>query len=182
MLAGIVAMQVEVLKLGASMGRSLELNTTLSAKNASLRESVASLGDDQRIEQLAANMGMVMPPPQSVGFLTAHRNGDATRAAANIRQPDSSSFLLLTTSNGAVVTAQSLAAWDQFGTTSTATSTPTSTSTLPAGTVPTSAAPTSTSDATSAQGGPQAPALAPAPGPSTGSAGVATPTADQSGG
>ena len=72
MLAGIVAMQVEVLKLGASMGRSLEANSTLSAQNATLRESVASLADDQRIEQLAASMGMVMPPPSAVGFLSPH--------------------------------------------------------------------------------------------------------------
>jgi hypothetical protein len=56
MLAGIVAMQVEVLKLGASMGRSLERNSALSSENAALRQSVATLGDDQRVEQLAASM------------------------------------------------------------------------------------------------------------------------------
>ena len=75
MLAGIVAMQVEVLKLGASMGRSLQANSTLTAQNATLRENVASLSDDQRIEQLAASMGMVMPPPSAVAFLSAHGRG-----------------------------------------------------------------------------------------------------------
>ena len=79
MLAGIVAMQVEVLKLGASMGRSLRAEPALSAQNATLRESVASLADDQRIEQLAAAMGMVMPPPRPVGFLTAHGREGARR-------------------------------------------------------------------------------------------------------
>ncbi len=155
MLAGIVAMQVEVLKLGASMGRSLELNTALSARNASLRESVASLGDDQRIEQLAAGMGMVMPPPQAIGFLPLRSGADAARAAAaNIHQPDSASFLSLASSNGAVVTPTNLAAWNQSGTTSTSTAAsstsssavPTSSSALPTASLAAAAAtPTTTS-------------------------------------
>ena len=101
MLAGIVAMQVEVLKLGASMGRSLEANSTLSAQNATLQESVASLADDQRIEQLAASMGMVMPPPSAVGFLSPHGRGVEAKAAANIHQPNPGSFDYLTSGNGA---------------------------------------------------------------------------------
>jgi hypothetical protein len=169
MLAGIVAMQVEVLKLGASMGRSLELNSALSARNASLRESVASLGDDQRIEQLAARMGMVMPPPQAVGFLAARPGGDAARAAANIHQPDSGSFLSLASSNGAVVTATSLAAWSQSGTTSTSAAA----SPAAASSVPASSSATPASNPTSAQTAIQAPAQEPA----TGAAAVAqTPT------
>jgi hypothetical protein len=115
MLAGIVAMQVEVLKLGASMGRSLQANSALSAQNATLRESVASLADDQRIEQLAASMGMVMPPPSAVGFLSPHGRGVEAKAAANIHQPDPGSFDYLTSDNGAVVTPSSLAAWDSSG-------------------------------------------------------------------
>ena len=115
MLAGIVAMQVEVLKLGASMGRSLEANSTLSAQNATLQESVASLADDQRIEQLAASMGMVMPPPSAVGFLSPHGRGVEAKAAANIHQPNPGSFDYLTSGNGAVVTQSSLAAWDSSG-------------------------------------------------------------------
>ncbi len=43
MLAGIVAMQVEVLKLGASIGRSIEQSTALQSRNELLRASVASL-------------------------------------------------------------------------------------------------------------------------------------------
>ena len=43
MLAGIVAMQVEVLKLGASIGRSIERSTALQSRNEQLRASVASL-------------------------------------------------------------------------------------------------------------------------------------------
>lgn len=145
MLAGIVAMQVEVLKLGASIGRSLERNSVLSSRNASLRQSVATLGDDQRIEQLAASMGMVMAPPQAVGFLAARGDGNAPRAVANIRQPSSSSFLSVTPGNGAVVTATLLANANAptgaTGSTSTIASTPTAT---PSATASTTAASTST--------------------------------------
>jgi hypothetical protein len=92
MLAGIVAMQVEVLKLGASMGRSIDEGTALQSRNELLRANVATLADDQRIERLAAGMGMVMPAPAEVGFLSHHR-GDAGRAARSIHTPDASTFL-----------------------------------------------------------------------------------------
>jgi hypothetical protein len=135
MLAGIVAMQVEVLKLGASMGRSLERNSVLSSENAALRQSVATLGDDQRIEQLAGTMGMVMPPPQAVGFLSANASGNAGRALANIHQPSASSFLSLTPTNGEIVTSATLAAANAAAgstdSTSTIGSTPTSSTTTP---------------------------------------------------
>ena len=144
MLAGIVAMQVEVLKLGASMGRSLEANSTLSAQNATLQESVASLADDQRIEQLAASMGMVMPPPSAVGFLSPHGRGVEAKSAANIHQPNPGSFDYLTSGNGAVVTQSSLAAWDSSGLLgSSAASTPSTTSSAPTSSTPTSSTPTS---------------------------------------
>lgn len=154
MLAGIVAMQVEVLKLGASMGRSLQANSRLSADNATLRQSVASLADDQRIEQLAASIGMVMPPPSAVGFLSAHGKGIARRAAANIHQPDPGSFDYLTSGNGAVVTPSSLAAWQTqglLGSSTTSSTTPTvttPTTTTPTGTTPTTTAPTLTTPTT----------------------------------
>src|ERR1700729_2875909 len=64
MLVGIVAMQVEVLKLGASEGRALTQSAALQSKNEALRASVASESAEQRIEQLAAaRYGMVMPDP-----------------------------------------------------------------------------------------------------------------------
>ncbi len=71
LLAGIVAMQVEVLKLNASMGRSLERGTALASRNQQLRASVSALSDDARIERLAAQQGMVMPAPEAVTFLNS---------------------------------------------------------------------------------------------------------------
>jgi hypothetical protein len=183
MLAGIVAMQVEVLKLGASMGRSLEQNSVLSSRNAALRQSVATLGDDQRIEQLAATMGMVMPPAQAVGFLAASPGGNAGRARANIHQPSASSFGALSPTNGEIVTATTLAAANAAtgttASTSTIGSTPTSTSSTgsatssaAAATSPVAAAPTVPSTAagsTAATPTPVTPApVTPAPTTSSG--------------
>ena len=92
MLVGIVAMQVEMLKLGTSTGRAIERGTALQNRNELLRANVSALADDQRIERLAAGMGMVMPQPTVVGFLTA-RSANAARAASSIHAPQPSTFL-----------------------------------------------------------------------------------------
>jgi hypothetical protein len=109
MLAGIVAMQVEVLKLNATVGRSLERTTTLQNTNDLLHASVASLADDQRIERLAAGRGMIMPAPVQVGFLS-NGPGVLSKALGNIHSPDPGGFMLATTTNGAIVTPASVAA------------------------------------------------------------------------
>jgi hypothetical protein len=93
MLVGIVAMQVEVLKLGASEGRSLQQSAALQSRNELLRASVASLSDDGRIERLAGALGMVMPAPTDVVFLSPNATANANRAAGNIQAPNASSFL-----------------------------------------------------------------------------------------
>jgi hypothetical protein len=123
LLAGIVAMQVEVLKLGASIGRSLERSTALEGRNELLQANVAALADDQRIERLAAKMGMIMPGPDQVGFLASAPNGNLGRAIANIQAPDPGNFA----SNAGVVTAASAMA--STGTAPTATTQTSSTST-----------------------------------------------------
>jgi hypothetical protein len=139
MLVGIVAMQVEVLKLGASMGRAIERGTALQSTNEMLRQSVASLADDQRIERLAAARGMVMPGPAGVGFLSAGAGRDVQRAIANIHPPSAPSFLALTTTNGAVATALTASTAISL-----AASAPASSSSTPASTSPAVAAPAGT--------------------------------------
>ena len=103
LLAGIVAMQVEELKLGASIGRSIERSSALESRNELLRTSVAELGDERRIEPVAARLGMIMAPPGAVGFLFAGHAGNVQRALANLRAPDPSAFTLQPSTNGAVV-------------------------------------------------------------------------------
>ena len=105
MLVGIVAMQVEVLKLGASMGRNIRQATVLQGHNEALRASVAALADDQRIEALAAKQGMVMPAPSDVAFLPVASTAVVQRAVSDIHAPAPASFLTANTGNGAVTTA-----------------------------------------------------------------------------
>ena len=107
MLVGIVATQVEVLKLGASMGRNIERATALQGRNEALRASVAALADDQRIEALAAKQGMLMPAPSDVTFVAPGGAPAITRAVSAIHAPAASSFLSATTGTGAVVTVAS---------------------------------------------------------------------------
>lgn len=96
LLAGIVATQVEVLKLGASMGRWIERSSALTSHNQALQASVAALSDDQRIERLAAHMGMAMPAPTAITFLPRHPAGGAAAAMKKIQAPDPTQFLALT--------------------------------------------------------------------------------------
>ena len=162
LLAGIVAAQVEILKLGASMGRSLEQTTTLTSQNELLRDSVAALSDDQRIERLATSMGMVLPPPGAVGYLTAGQSGDVSAALANIHAPDATAFMSLTPSNGALVTGPgtsllptSSGLLAQAGTpgSATPTTTPSATATVtPTGTTGSAGATTGTTGTTGSAG------------------------------
>jgi hypothetical protein len=92
LLAGIVAMQVEVLKLNAGIGRSLERGSSLQGQDELLRASVARLSDEQRIERIAAQMGMVMPGPTQLRFV----HGGPTsveRALRSIHVPDATGFI-----------------------------------------------------------------------------------------
>lgn len=110
MLTGIVAMQVEVLKLGANIGRSVQRSSTLQVRNEQLQSSVASLADDQRIEKLAAGMGMVMAPAGSVGFLTARGHANVRAAVANLQAPSTTTFVNSPSTNGVLVTPTVIAA------------------------------------------------------------------------
>jgi len=92
LLAGIVAMQVEVLKLNAATGVSLQRATTLQNERDALEANVARLGDDQRIESMAAQMGMQMPAPSQVKFLSTG-GGNTGVAVGNIHQPNPTAFL-----------------------------------------------------------------------------------------
>ncbi len=91
MLVGIVAMQVELLKLNASTGRSIELIGSLQGRNDLLHAQVASASDPNRIERLAGRMGMTMPGPASITFVKA-RSASARRALAGIRVPNLAAF------------------------------------------------------------------------------------------
>jgi hypothetical protein len=163
LLAGIVAMQVEVLKLGATMGRAMTRTTALQSRNELLRANVASLADQQRIETLAGNLGMVMPAPDGVRFLPGQQGGRAQAAASNIHSPDPSGFLSALASSTAT---SSLTPGAATSPTAGGTSTP-------------SGAPTGTSTPAATPQSPAAAATQGTPGQSTG--GAQTPNSGQSG-
>jgi hypothetical protein len=100
LLAGIVATQVEVLKLGASMGRWIERGAALTSHNQALQSSVAALSDDQRIERRAARMGMAMPAPTAIKFLSRHSAGGAGEAVKRIQPPDPTQFVATLAAQG----------------------------------------------------------------------------------
>jgi hypothetical protein len=150
LLAGIVAMQVEVLKLSAGMGRSLERGTALESRNQQLRVSVAELSDDQRIESLAAGMGMIMPAPDAVHFLTLGGQADVVHALSSVHAPDASAFVSGLPLPGATVGSTVTAGTSTPATSAPATSTPTTgapttSSGTPATSTLTSGAPTTSS-------------------------------------
>jgi len=162
MLAGIVAMQVEVLKLNASMGRSIALASSLQTRNELLRTSVSSLSNSHRIERLAARMGMAMPGPTSVDFLDGHAS--AARATAGIHVPDASAFdsalqaselqaAAATTSGASASTAASTTATTPTLSTTGVAGTGTASTATSAGGTGTTATTPSTTSATASSGG-----------------------------
>jgi cell division protein FtsL len=92
LLVGIVALQVSILRLNASMGRAIEQSTTLQTQNGELRAQVASLGSVARIEHVASGMGMVMSTPAQISFLSPRASGLRSRAIANMTAPASSAL------------------------------------------------------------------------------------------
>ncbi|HEY2005481.1 MAG TPA: hypothetical protein VGG87_03470 [Solirubrobacteraceae bacterium] len=144
-------MQVEVLKLSANMGRALERGTALQSRNEQLRASVAQLGDDQRIERIAAQMGMVMPPPTSVKFLAPRPAGQIGRALAGIQTPNPTAFAAALP--GAAATLSTSASTATAGTTAPVPVTPTpvapvaTTPGVPSSTTPTVTTPPGTTSA-----------------------------------
>ena len=153
MLVGIVAMQVEQLKLGASIGRSVGRTSQLQTRNEQLQASVALLSDEQRIESVAAKEGMIMPPPSAVGFLANRRQTDIQKALSNIHAPDPSAFSALQTGSGTVVTSADVNAPGSGSLTSTQSSTsisPTDSSTQAAATSASTMTPATASASTDA--------------------------------
>ncbi len=194
LLAGIVATQVEILKLGASIGRAVEQTATLQNHNEALQANVATLADDQRIERIAAAKGMVMPSPDSLVFVAARRGGEIGRGLGNIQSPNPSGFTSAlaaqaaaeaalmpaqpaTSSTASSTTAASTTATTAAPTTATSAATPT----IPV-TSPTSATSTTAPTGTSGQAAPAAgSATSSASTPSSGSTPAATTTATATG-
>jgi hypothetical protein len=91
LLVGIVASQVEILKLNASLGHGVVRAAQLQSEDQRLANAVSQMSDVQRIESKAAQMGLSMPAAYTPVFLPGGR-GDLRRALANIHKPDPAAF------------------------------------------------------------------------------------------
>ncbi len=85
LLIGLVGLNVSLLKINAGNGREAEVARDLRIQNAKLRGTVSRLASTERLQAAAEQMGLVMPAPQMVNYLTAHPRGDGRRAARNVR-------------------------------------------------------------------------------------------------
>jgi cytoskeletal protein RodZ len=86
-LIGIVFMQVSLLKLNAGISRAVTAADTFERQNSSLREDISKLDSGERIQAVAAKLGMVTPAAGDVHYLDG-RGADGARAAASIKPPD----------------------------------------------------------------------------------------------
>jgi hypothetical protein len=87
-LVTLVFLQVSLLKLNTGISADLLTAQNLERENAELRASVSSLDSGERIQDLAAARGMVMPDDGQLRFLQAGKPGDGERAARAITEPD----------------------------------------------------------------------------------------------
>ncbi|HEY0361016.1 MAG TPA: hypothetical protein VGC83_01985 [Solirubrobacteraceae bacterium] len=85
-LMGIVFMQVSLLKLNAGISRAVTAADTFDRQNSSLREEISKLDSGERIQAVAAKLGMVTPAAGDVHYLDG-RGADGARAAGSIKPP-----------------------------------------------------------------------------------------------
>ena len=84
LLAGIVFFNVDLLQMNREIARTADRAAVVKAENARLRTDVARLGSSERIQQVAAQAGLVLPAPGEVRYLKAAPSTDAKRAAKRI--------------------------------------------------------------------------------------------------
>ncbi len=97
LLAGIVFLNVSVLELNRGIAHTDAKASLLERTNSGLRERVARLDSGERIQQLAARQGFVLPQPGDVTFIRPHGQTDAKLAAARITAPNSTTGTTTTT-------------------------------------------------------------------------------------
>ncbi len=84
-LIGIVTLQLLVLQLNASIGRSLVRESQLQRTNAALSIEGSELAGGERVETKAALLGMQLVPEGSLRFLSDNPRADIARAAAAVK-------------------------------------------------------------------------------------------------
>ncbi|HEX2264866.1 MAG TPA: hypothetical protein VHH14_01135, partial [Solirubrobacterales bacterium] len=83
-LAGVVFANVALLQKNRQITRDAARVSELKRDNATLRRDVAELGSSERIQQVAAERGLVLPAPDAVRYLRSNPRSDAVAAAKRI--------------------------------------------------------------------------------------------------
>jgi hypothetical protein len=86
-LIGIVTLQLLVLQLNASIGRTLVREAQLQRGNAAYSIENSELASGERVESQAARLGMQLVPVGALRFLTSDPHADIGRAAAALNTP-----------------------------------------------------------------------------------------------
>ena len=84
LLGGIVFFNVDLLQMNRDIARNSETISALKRENAGLRADEARLASSERIQEKAAELGLVLPAPGEVRYLKARPTADAKRAAGGI--------------------------------------------------------------------------------------------------
>lgn len=87
LLVGIVFFNVDLLRMNREIALTAEKGTALKRENARLRQEAALLGSSERIQDAAADLGLVLPGAGDVRYLKAHPAFDARKAARSIVEP-----------------------------------------------------------------------------------------------
>jgi hypothetical protein len=84
LLFGLVFLNVSLLKLNSEAGRNSARVKALRIENDRLHARVSRLQGGDRVERVARRLGLVMPEPGNIHYLSAGE-GDAARAARALR-------------------------------------------------------------------------------------------------
>jgi hypothetical protein len=81
LLVGIVAMNVLALSLNASSSKATRQTDVLNRQISTLRAQIAAAGiSNEHVQSQANRLGMIAPPPGSIGYVNASREDAATAA------------------------------------------------------------------------------------------------------
>jgi cell division protein FtsL len=88
LLVGIVFFNVDLLRMNREIAGSADRISTLKREIARDRLDVARLASSERIQESAAQLGLVLPAPGEVRYLKAHPLRDAHQAAKRVTAPN----------------------------------------------------------------------------------------------
>lgn len=87
LLVGIVFFNVDLMRMNREITHMADRTSTMKRENASLRQDVAQLANSERIQEAAAQLGLVLPQPDQVRYLKSNPRIDARNASKRIIAP-----------------------------------------------------------------------------------------------